>query len=176
MSGRGGGDLTAPPAGPRTQVLHGRDGHTGLLVGRFDRRRGSAGLERIAQEDAVQLAGRWPASKYLMSTQEVFDATLGATPAKVATALQLMRLFAFSYLIGNGDLHGKNVSVYAPDGQLWQLAPAYDLVSTVPYGDRHMALRLEGRDDHPLGTTFTSFGARYGVPPRPPVAGDDMCK
>ena len=151
---------------PRSQVLTDRDGHTGLLVGRFDRTRTPAGLVRIAQEDAVQLAGRWPAGKYRMSTREVFAATLAVTPAKAATALHLLRLFAFSYAIGNGDLHAKNVSAYTPDGQLWQLTPAYDLVSTLPYGDQRMALVLEGRDDNLTGATFTTLGEAFGVPAR----------
>ena len=151
---------------PKTHVLTDRDGHTGLLVSRFDRRTGPGGVERIAQEDAVQLAGRWPASKYLLSTREVFDAVFAVTPAKQAAALTLLRLFVFSYAIGNGDLHGKNVSVHAPDGDLWQLTPAYDLVSTVPYGDERMALKLDGRDDRIPGSTFVAFGERVGVPSR----------
>ena len=151
---------------PRRQVLTDRDGHTGLLVGRFDRIAAPAGLMRLAQEDAVQLAGRWPAGKYRMSTREVFAATLAVTPAKAATALHLLRLFAFSYAIGNGDLHAKNVSAYAPDGHLWQLTPAYDLVTTLPYGDQRMALALEGRDDNLNGATFTTLGEAFGVPAR----------
>lgn len=151
---------------PRSQVLTDRDGHTGLLVGRFDRIRTAAGLVRIAQEDAVQLAGRWPAGKYRMSTREVFAATVAVTPAKIATALHLLRLFAFSYVIGNGDLHAKNVSAHTPDGHLWQLTPAYDLVSTLPYGDQRMALALEGRDDNLTAATFTTLGEAFGVPAR----------
>lgn len=151
---------------PKAHVLTDRDGHTGLLVSRFDRRTGPGGLERIAQEDAVQLAGRWPASKYLLAARDVFDAVLAVTPARQATALSLLRLFVFSYAIGNGDLHGKNVSAHAPDGDLWQLTPAYDLVSTAPYGDERMALQLQGRDDNIPGSTFAAFAESFGVPPR----------
>lgn len=147
----------------RTDILTDRDGHTGLLVERFDRRVTPEGLERIPQEDAVQLAGRWPASKYRMSTREVFDATLATTPAKIALAPNLLRLFAFSYLIGNGDLHGKNVSAYGADPDLWQITPAYDLLSTLPYGDRRMALQLDGHDDNLRGSAFVGFGERVGV-------------
>lgn len=147
----------------RTEVLTDRDGHTALLVERFDRRLTPTGLERIPQEDAVQLAGRWPASKYRISAREVFDATLATTPARIAAAPDLLRLFAFSYLIGNGDLHGKNVSAYGPDPDLWEVTPAYDLLSTLPYGDRRLALQLDGRDDNLRGSTFVAFAARLGV-------------
>ena len=55
---------------------------------------------------------------------------------------------AYSYLIGNGDLHARNVSLLVqPNGRI-VLAPAYDLLSTVPYGDRRLALKVEGRDDN----------------------------
>ena len=147
----------------KTEIISDRDGHSALLVERFDRQQSKAGLVRIAQEDSVQMAGRWPSAKYRMSSREVFESVLGSTPARLAAALQLLRLFAFSYLIGNGDLHGKNVSAYAPDPDVWQLTPAYDLVSTLPYGDRRMALHLDGRDDRLRGSTFVDFAGRLGV-------------
>ena len=147
----------------RTEIISDRDGHNALLVERFDRLSTKAGLVRIPQEDSVQMAGRWPAAKYRMSSREVFESVLGSTPARLAAALKLLRLFAFSYLIGNGDLHGKNVSAYAPDPDVWQLTPAYDLLSTLPYGDRRMALQMDGRDDRQRGSTFVEFAGRLGV-------------
>lgn len=51
---------------------------------------------------------------------------------------------AFSYVIGNGDLHAKNVSISGARGIL-QLSTAYDLLSTRPYKDLKLALEFEGR-------------------------------
>ncbi|MDV3129580.1 HipA domain-containing protein [Mycobacterium sp. 21AC1] len=45
--------------------------------------------------------------------------------SKVATTVELLKTVVFSWLIGNGDLHGKNLSIYDPDG-VWQPTPAYD--------------------------------------------------
>ena len=39
----------------------------------------------------------------------------------------------FSTLIGNADMHLKNWSLIYPDGRTPMLAPAYDLLSTIPY-------------------------------------------
>jgi serine/threonine-protein kinase HipA len=80
---------------------------------------------------------------------------------------RFVRLLAFSYLIGNGDLHGKNVSIQAlPGSGRVQLTPSYDLLSTLPYGDQKMALKLEGRDDHIKRAHFVAFARRHGVPER----------
>jgi serine/threonine-protein kinase HipA len=76
--------------------------------------------------------------------------------------LALLRLVAFSYVIANGDLHAKNISVLEVEGQT-RLAPAYDLVSTLPYGDDRMALELEGRDKRLRRAHFIAFGERVGV-------------
>ncbi|MEQ1736939.1 MAG: HipA domain-containing protein [Rhodoglobus sp.] len=147
---------------PRHRIISDVAGETALVVERFDRIASRGGVTRIAQEDAVQLLGRWPASKYLLSTREVIRAVAAVSAAPTVEALGVVRLFAFSYLIGNGDLHGKNVSV-SFSGGLWRLAPAYDLVSTLPYGDRSMALSLEGRDDNVRLRDFVALAAREGV-------------
>lgn len=151
---------------PRSRIVTDRDGVTGLVIERFDRtRRRDGTLESLAQEDALQLAGRWPSAKYRMTTREVFEAVAGVVDAPVVELTKLIRLFATSYVIGNGDLHAKNVSVYFKDG-LWRTTPAYDIVSTLPYGDRNMALEIEGRDDNIRARDFVALGVRHDVPER----------
>jgi len=44
-----------------------------------------------------------------------------------------------------------------------ELSPAYDVLSTVPYGDRKMALSLDGRDDNLKRASLLRFGERFGV-------------
>ena len=157
---------------PRFAVIHDRGGQSGLVVERFDRDRD----HRRAQEDAVQLARRWPASKYRLTTRDVFDAVLRVTPARPVAASRLVKLFVFSYLIGNGDLHGKNVSVYDHPEGLWSVTPAYDLLSTIPYGDQRMALRMEGRDANLRRDTFVAAGARVGLREKViDTVVDDLC-
>lgn len=82
--------------------------------------------------------------------------------------LRLIQLVAFSYLIGNGDLHGKNFSIGATRDGRWEPTPAYDLVSTQPYLGWHdpMALDFYGRAnklDHAHLVTATE---RLGLAPR----------
>jgi serine/threonine-protein kinase HipA len=70
----------------------------------------------------------------------------------------------FSWLIGNGDLHGKNLSIYAAQG-FWQPTPAYDLLTTQPYAGWKdpMALTLYGRANKLNRTHFMDAAVRLGL-------------
>ena len=46
---------------------------------------------------------------------------------------EYIRRLTFNTLIGNADMHMKNWSIIYPDRRNAALAPAYDLVSTIPY-------------------------------------------
>lgn len=150
-----------------TRLLHDADGRSALLVRRFDR----DGLTRIAQEDACQVADIYPASKYRIKTETAIG-TLAEACARgggstAAAILELLKTVVFSWLIGNGDLHGKNLSIYNPDG-VWQPTPAYDLLCTQPYmGWRDpMALTLYGRANRLTRAHFVDAGERLGLRPR----------
>lgn len=149
-----------------TRLVADRGGNSGLLVRRFDRAWSpeEGRLTRIHQEDACQFLNRYPADKYRLSCREIAEGIAEFSLAPIPEIARFLRLVAFSYVIANGDLHAKNVSLLAdgPDGGL-RLAPAYDLLSTLPYGDDRMALRFEGRDTRLRRKDFLAFGARFGV-------------
>jgi serine/threonine-protein kinase HipA len=44
------------------------------------------------------------------------------------------------------------------------LTPAYDLISTIVYGDENMALKIDGRDKKLNRKTFTHFAKKYDIP------------
>jgi serine/threonine-protein kinase HipA len=146
------------------ELVHDADGEAGLAVERFDRERATDGsVKRVHQEDACQLLNRYPADKYRLKLQDLSDA-LEVAAAPIVARLRLLELQAFSYLIANGDLHAKNVSVQRRAGQ-FTFAPAYDLLSTLPYGDAKLALPLEGRDESLGWKHFVAFGERNGLRP-----------
>ena len=138
-----------------TSLLHDAHGRTALLVNRFDR----VGPKRIAQEDACQIANVYPASKYRIKTEEAITELAAACArgggSKVTAVAELLKVVIFSWTIGNGDLHGKNLSIYNPDG-IWQPTPAYDLLCTQPYAGWKdpMALNLYGRANRLTRTNF----------------------
>lgn len=147
-----------------TSLLRDAEGVSALLVTRFDR----AGATPIPQEDACQVAGIYPASKYRMKTETAITALADACGrgggSKPAAVLELLKVVVFSWLIGNGDLHGKNLSIYNLDG-VWQPTPAYDLLCTQPYmGWRDpMALNLYGRANRLTRGAFVDAGERLGL-------------
>jgi serine/threonine-protein kinase HipA len=147
-----------------TELLHDANGLSALLVKRFDR----SGTTRIAQEDACQVADVYPASKYRISTEQAITALADACArgggSRPAAILELLRTVVFSWIIGNGDLHGKNLSIYNPDGT-WQPTPSYDLLCTQPYtGWRDpMALNLYGRANRLKRGDFVDAGERLGL-------------
>jgi serine/threonine-protein kinase HipA len=77
----------------------------------------------------------------------------------------LLRLVTLNVLVGNGDAHGKNYSLlHEPSGVL-RLAPVYDVVSTIVYGDDRLAMFV----DHVHRTTkvtaerLVNEAARWGM-------------
>ncbi|ORV21330.1 protein kinase [Mycolicibacterium conceptionense] len=147
-----------------TSLLHDAEGRSALLVTRFDR----AGATRIAQEDACQVAGVYPASKYRITTEAAItglaEACARGGGSKVAATAELLKTVVFSWLIGNGDLHGKNLSIYDLDG-VWQPTPAYDLLCTQPYAGWRdpMALNLFGHANRLSRANFVDAGERLGI-------------
>ena len=151
---------------PPHRIVKDHSGTSGLLVERFDRLRTAGRVARLPQEDACQLIGRRPVDKYRLSLREVAGAVTEAVAAPAVAVLELTLLTAFSYLIGNGDCHGKNVSVrWLPEERMAEVTPMYDLLSTAPYGlDDRLALPMDGRDNRIRGKDLVRFAETWEVP------------
>jgi serine/threonine-protein kinase HipA len=151
---------------PRFEVIEDRDGVSGLLVERFDRRVVDGAVSRVAQEDACQLLNRWPADKYRVSINDIAGRLVKVVSACEASIMNLIEQIAFSWIIGNGDMHAKNYSVqWLKEERLVVPTPVYDVVSTIPYPlDQRIALKLDGRDANLRGRFLVEFASRFGVP------------
>jgi len=97
-----------------------------FVTQRFDRE----GKTRIHIEDFGQILDRPPGhAQYHGSYEELASVLRWIAPESLN---EFLRLVVFNILCGNGDAHLKNFSIiYGPNGRDPQLAPAYDLVSTV---------------------------------------------
>jgi serine/threonine-protein kinase HipA len=113
-----------------------------LLVKRFDR--GASG-ERIHIEDFAQVFGVYPSRKYEGAAYHDIASALSAAISPTA-ALEFVSRLALVVITGNGDMHLKNWSlIYRGNGDKPELAPIYDVLSTVPYIPADsMALSLGG--------------------------------
>jgi serine/threonine-protein kinase HipA len=100
-----------------------------LAVRRFDRP--SAG-DRVHIEDFAQVFGVYPEDKYKKASYGSIGRVLWLEAGEEAVTEYTRRL-VFNTLIGNADAHLKNWSLIYPDRRNAKLAPAYDLVGTIPY-------------------------------------------
>ncbi|WP_077489124.1 type II toxin-antitoxin system HipA family toxin [Sinomonas mesophila] len=156
-------------------LVHDVAGRAGLLVERFDRPplQGAAGTVRLAVEDGSQLLGLYPADKYNVSYEELCRAVADRCGAPLPALRNLALQGAFAWLTGNGDLHAKNVSLVRaapealgePPGE-WRVAPVYDIPSTVPYGDKSLALPLGGKRTGISRRHFLAWAVGLGLPAR----------
>jgi len=107
--------------------------------------RHSAGAERIHIEDFAQVFGIYPSRKYEGAAYRDIAAALGVA-VSCAAALEFVRRLALAAVTGNGDMHVKNWSlIYRGAGDKPELAPVYDVLSTIPYIPADaMALSLGG--------------------------------
>jgi len=105
--------------------LHGK----AFVIKRFDRL-SDGGL--VHTEDFAQVFGVYPDDKYGKASARNI-ATVLARETSNEDIAEFIRRLTFNTLIGNGDMHLKNWSVYYPDRRNAVLSPAYDFVSTIPY-------------------------------------------
>jgi serine/threonine-protein kinase HipA len=139
------------------------DGTPGYLVRRFDRRDGI----KVRQEDFCQLAVKPPKDKYTGSAELCAQLVQRYAAEPTIELRHLFRRLVAGWLIGDGDLHLKNLSVLAdPDGR-YRLSPAYDAVCTRIYiSDDRLALPVRGRDDQLQRIHWLGFAEDSGLPRR----------
>jgi serine/threonine-protein kinase HipA len=118
-----------------------------IVVERYDRIvQPNGSVERVHQEDFCQATGILPVKKYEEdggpSLRRVAE-TLQATTASDSLET-LLRAVTLNVVIANGDAHGKNFSLlHDPSSGALRLAPLYDLVSTLVYGDDRLAMYVD---------------------------------
>lgn len=134
-------------------------------IRRFDR--GEQG--RIHTEDFAQIFELYAHDKYGKRNYEQIAAALyhyGA--AGLGDIQQMARRLLANILLANGDAHLKNWTVIYPDAINAELAPAYDIVSTLPYvkGETGLALNLAKQKRWRVMNleTFKTWAQRVGVP------------
>lgn len=120
---------------------------------RYDRQQIENGIVRIHQEDFCQALGISRVYKYEENSGPGFAACgkilLHPLVSSNASAREdFITCALFNYVIGNCDAHGKNFSLLYDGENSVNLAPFYDLVSTMAYPD------LEQKFAMAIGKTF----------------------
>lgn len=122
-----------------------------LCVQRYDRTYLNNKLTRLHQEDFCQALALPPEFKYQSeggpSLKQCFELVRKFSSAPAKDVQSLLNLVIFNVVIGNNDAHGKNFSFLYDrknGATKIQLAPAYDLVSTIYYSElsNKMAMKI----------------------------------
>ncbi|MES2767752.1 MAG: HipA domain-containing protein [Bdellovibrionota bacterium] len=151
----------------KTRLIPDKNKNHGLLVERFDRLYNidQKKLTKIHQEDACQFLNQYPANKYRLSFREILEQMNILCTSPKIEILKAIEQYIFSYLICNGDMHAKNISIMVdPKDKTIVLTPAYDLISTLVYGDENMALKIDGKDKKLNRKIFVSFAEAFDIP------------
>jgi serine/threonine-protein kinase HipA len=157
--------LGLPTAAVETTEIAGRKL---IVVERYDRVVEPDGaVRRLHQEDFCQATGTPPHKKYeddggpsLRRVADILQAT-----AAPASAELLVAAVAAHVLIGNGDAHGKNYSLLYRSNGVLELAPLYDLMSTLHYQRDRLAMYIDTvqRTSRVTADRIVNEAARWGV-------------
>jgi len=153
-----------------------------LVVERFDIRRGPHDQRRLAMEDFCSILDLPTSAKYDGTIERMARALRPLSTDPVADLTLLFRRAVFAWLIGDGDMHLKNLAVLktadvgAKTFTAVRFAPLYDAVTTRVFpglaGDR-MALKLNGKDDRLTRQDFLSLARTIGLTVEDAEAGLD---
>jgi serine/threonine-protein kinase HipA len=125
-------------------------------------------------EDGLQVLDLPPAVKYSVSAEQVADGLAGYCQAPVLAKRNLYLQFLFAWLTGNGDLHGKNLSILADSAGKFAIAPIYDVPCTLIYGDDTMALSLSGKTKNLKSRHWLEFGQYLGLSERATLSANQL--
>jgi len=142
------------------------DEEQAFAIRRFDR---DGKLGRIHMEDFAQVLFKYAHDKYrVASTEQIGKIVYGFTGRRLANIQQMARRLLVNVLLGNGDAHIKNWSLFYPDRITAELAPAYDIVFTKAYikDERKVALNMAGNKNwYAVNMShFESWANSVGVP------------
>jgi serine/threonine-protein kinase HipA len=129
-------------AGVETTTIAGR---RLIVVARYDRQVDPSGaVRRLHQEDFCQATGTPPRSKYQEdggpSLRQIAGILRSVDPDGMPELLQAITLHV---VVGNGDAHAKNFSLLHEQSGALRLAPMYDVMSTLYYGDDRLAMYVD---------------------------------
>jgi serine/threonine-protein kinase HipA len=143
-----------------------------MLVERFDRHVSADGsVERIHQEDFCQAFGLSPDFKHEEDGGPLLQRIAGilGTVAAPGSLERLLQAVTLNALIGNGDAHAKNFSLLHNSSGALTLAPLYDLLCTLHYGDDHLAMYIDNvhRTNRVTTERIANEAARWGLGKEP---------
>jgi serine/threonine-protein kinase HipA len=131
--------VDVPPHG----LVYSKGGTLSYFIKRFDR---YGHGKKLAVEDFAQLSGHNRDTKYESSMEKLIPILEAHCSFPELEKLRLFRLTLFCFLVGNEDMHLKNLSLIRRKDKV-EMTPAYDLLnsSLVVRSKEELALPLQGK-------------------------------
>lgn len=146
---------------PAAALVTLRDGTWAYVVRRFDRRDDGS---KLAMEDFCQLAELPPSGKYDGSAERCGKLVQRYASEPLVEMLRLFRQLVFTWWVGNGDLHLKNLALLRDDDGRFRLSPAFDQLNTrLVLPDDPLAMPVCGKRDNLKIETWRELASRFGI-------------
>jgi len=144
-----------------------------LAVLRYDRDARNNPAARTHCEDFAQILGVMPEHKYIGGSYLDVATTMMAFPSLGEPAVhELLRRLVVNEMLGNPDMHLKNIGVIYPDGETPRLPPAYDIVAYAAYSKRvgHALHILPPNAQSPAKPRMPAADAQAGRAAKPGIS------
>lgn len=141
-----------------------KSGELAYLTKRIDR---SPTDKKFAMEDACQFTGRLTEYKYRGSYEQIAKGIINYSQNPLLDVVKFYQQVIVSFLIGNNDMHLKNFSLISFKNGVYQLAPAYDMVSVnllIKDEPEELALNLNGKKRKLNRMDFNLAMAKSSIP------------
>lgn len=124
-------------------LIYLKSGELAYITKREDRVKG----KKLHMEDMCQLTEKLTEHKYRGSYEQIAKAILKYSDNPGLNLIHFYRQVIFSFLTGNTDMHLKNFSLLKNINNIYNLCPAYDMVSSslVLSDPDELALTLNGK-------------------------------
>ncbi|MFI3322571.1 MAG: HipA domain-containing protein [Rikenellaceae bacterium] len=142
------------------------DGRLAYITKRIDR---DAKGKKYAMEDMCQLSERLTEYKYKGSYEQIAKIIDKHSTTQLLDKINFWEQVIFSWITGNADMHLKNFSLYSKKKGVYNLTPAYDMLSTVlimPEDTEELALTLNGKKRKIKVTDFKISMINSGLDPK----------
>ncbi len=137
-----------------------KDGSLAYIVKRFDRKSGV----KIHQEDFSQILEI--ENKYAGSVEQIARKLKEISTAPENDVQLFFERVVFNFIVGNGDAHLKNYSIYYKDKENIRLTPAYDIICSklVIPDEEDSALTINGKKNKLNRNNFEKFADYLNIP------------
>lgn len=139
------------------------DGKLCYITRRIDR---TGDGKKLAMEDMCQLAERLTEYKYKGSYEQIAKLIAKYSSVPKLDVVNFWEQVLFCWITGNADMHLKNFSLYSPRKGIYNLTPAYDMLSTalvMPEDKEELALTLTGKKRKIKKTDFETAFSTSGL-------------